>query len=135
MTTEYFKKAILKELTKRAQTDPLFLNRFILETKNIDDCMKYILNTVEKSGRQGFADDEIFGMAMHYYQEDDIDVGNGMPNCKIIVNEEVKLSEEEIKELREMARKKIIEEEMEKLRPKKKKTETPKQETDTNTLF
>ena len=36
-------------------------------TKNIDNCITYILNQVKKSGCCGFSDDEIFGMALHYY--------------------------------------------------------------------
>ncbi|MBP9481471.1 MAG: hypothetical protein KBF15_08460, partial [Parabacteroides sp.] len=35
--------------------------------KNIDDCVTYILNEVKKSGCNGFADDEIYSMAVHYY--------------------------------------------------------------------
>ena len=42
----------------------------------MDDCITYILNTVKASGMQGFADADIFGMAVHYYDEDDVKVGD-----------------------------------------------------------
>jgi hypothetical protein len=35
--------------------------------KNIDDFVTYLLNEVKKSGCNGFADDEIYSMAVHYY--------------------------------------------------------------------
>ena len=47
----------------------------------------YILNQVKKSGCCGFSDDEIFGMALHYYQEDNIEVGSPLKcnvGCKTV---------------------------------------------------
>ncbi|MDA6859547.1 Cas9 inhibitor AcrIIA9 family protein, partial [Escherichia coli] len=40
--------------------------------KNIDDCVTYILNYVQKSGCNGFSDGEIYGQAVHYYDENEI---------------------------------------------------------------
>lgn len=62
-----FTRTILTYLEQRAQADNLFAERFAREDKNIDDCATYILNQVQKSGCNGFADDEIYSMAMHYY--------------------------------------------------------------------
>jgi len=74
-TTDNFKAIILKTLEKRAKDDELFAKTFKKENKNIDDCIKYILNTVQKSKIQGFTDDEVYAMAVHYYDEDEIEVG------------------------------------------------------------
>jgi PcfK-like protein len=103
-STEAFKKTIQKYLEDRANTDALFAETFRKEGKNIDDCVTYILNTVQKSGCNGFADDEIYSMAVHYYDEDKIEIG-GHRSGNVIVNHKVELSEEEKKIALEKARK------------------------------
>lgn len=84
-STDAFKNTIQQHLEARAATDQLFAVTFAKEGKNIDDCVNYILNTVQKSGCNGFTDDEIFGMAVHYYDEDKIDVGKPV-NARVVVN-------------------------------------------------
>lgn len=92
--TELFKAAIQNYLEYRAMTDDLFAPRYANPAKNIDDCITYILNEVQKSGMNGFDDDEIYSMAMHYYDEDDIEIGKPI-SCKVMVNHHVELTEEE----------------------------------------
>ncbi len=65
--SDNFKATIKAYLDQRAESDILFSFKYTAPRKNIDDCVTYILNTVQKSGCNGFADDEIFGMAVHYY--------------------------------------------------------------------
>lgn len=96
--TEHFKKVIQEYLEDRAINDSLFAEQYHKSNKNIDDCIIYILNTVQKSGCNGFADDEIFGMAVHFYDEDDIQIGKPMNNTHIVVNHFVELTEEEKKQ-------------------------------------
>lgn len=100
--TEHFKRTIEKYLNQRAMTDTLFANNLKKPDKNIDDCITYILNEVQKSGCNGFADDEIYSMAVHYYDEDNIEVGKAI-NCKVAVNHVVELTEEEKVEARKQA--------------------------------
>lgn len=102
--TELFKTAIQNYLEYRAMTDDLFAPRYSNPAKNIDDCITYILNEVQKSGMNGFDDDEIYSMAMHYYDEDDIEIGKPI-SCKVMVNHHVELTEEE----KQNARRKAIE--------------------------
>ena len=66
-TTEYFKRTIQAYLEERAMEDELFAAKYDNPDKNIDDCVTYILNWVQKSGCNGFTDGEIFGQAIHYY--------------------------------------------------------------------
>mgnify|MGYP006326184381 CR=1 FL=1 len=40
----------------------------------IEQCCNYIISEVKKSGREGFADEEIFDMAKNYYLQDIKDV-------------------------------------------------------------
>ena len=68
-STEHFKAVILQYLQKRAETDSIFAPRFANPEKNIDDCTTYILNTCQNSGCNGFTDEEVFGMAVHYYDD------------------------------------------------------------------
>ena len=103
--TDVFKETIKSYLDERAVSDKLFAISYHKEGKSIDDCITYILNQVKNSGCNGFADDEIYGMAVHYYDEDNIKVGNKI-NATVVVNHKVELTEEEKAE----ARKKAIEE-------------------------
>lgn len=61
------------------------------------------MNYVQKSGCAGFSDDEIFGQAVHYYDETDIEIGKPI-DCKVVVNHHVELTAEE----KEQARKDAI---------------------------
>ena len=95
--TDYFKQTIQTYLEQRAESDTLFAPRYHNPRKSIDDCITYILNEVRRSGCNGFADDEIYSMALHYYDEEDIDVGKPI-NCKVVVNHTIELTEEEEKQ-------------------------------------
>lgn len=86
--TDTFKKVIEGYLEMTASKDKLFAETLKKENKNIDDCITYIMNTVQKSGRNGFADDEIFNMAIHYYDEDDIVVGKSI-SANVVVNHSI----------------------------------------------
>lgn len=100
--TDTFKTAIQNYLEYRAATDELFAPLFANPNKSIDECCKYIICEVHKSGMNGFDDDEIFGMAVHYYDENEIEVGNPT-QCRIISNVHTDLTEEEKKEARQKA--------------------------------
>lgn len=72
--TETFKKVINGYLDHRAANDDLFAARYKKANKSIDECCDYIISQVKKSGCNGFADDEIFSMAIHYYDEEIKDI-------------------------------------------------------------
>ena len=139
-STNAFKDTILKHLKYVAFQDPLFKATLEKPHKNIDDCVSYILNTVKQSKCNGFEDSEIFSMAIHYYDEDDIKKPSEI-NAQVVVNHQIKLSIKEIKELKEQARKKVINDEISKMRSKptkdkNKPSETNKDEKESqNTLF
>jgi Txe/YoeB family toxin of Txe-Axe toxin-antitoxin module len=106
--TESFKKVISDHLAGVAAADPMFAEKMASPKKNIDDCITYILNQVKASGCSGFADAEIFGMAMHYYDEENVRPGAKI-NCDVTVNHKIELTEEEKAEAREQARKQLEE--------------------------
>ena len=128
--TDYFKQTIQSYLQRRAQEDELFAPRYADPKKNIDDCITFILNYVKQSGCNGFADDEIYSLALHYYDEDDIDIGKPLTNCKVVVNHTIELSEAEKAEARRQAMQKATDEAYRKStqgKNKTKKTETTTQ--------
>lgn len=123
--TDYFKQTIQSYLQRRAQEDALFAPRYTNPKKNIDDCITFILNYVKQSGCNGFADDEIYSLAMHYYDEDDIDIGKPLTNCKVVVNHTIVLTEEEKAEARRKAMQKATDEAYRKITQGKNKTKKP----------
>jgi len=132
--TEHFTRTIAEYLNQRAMTDPLFAPNLMKPNKNIEECITYILNEVQKSGCNGFDDDDellrallekIFSMAVHYYDEDDIEVGKAV-SCQVAVNHIVELTEEEKAEARQEAIKQYQREELAKIQSRNarvKKTE------------
>ena len=71
--TDHFKRTIQMYLEQRAEEDALFAKNYRNPAKHIDDCVTYILNYVKKSGCNGFTDGEIFGQAVTYYDENEIE--------------------------------------------------------------
>ena len=126
-TTEHFKRTIQAYLKQRASEDELFAKNYRNPAKNIDDCVTYILNYVQKSGCNGFTDGEIFGQAVHYYDENEIEVGNPI-DCHIAVNHVVELTEEEKAEARRNAVRRYQEEELRRLQSRNKPKTAPRQE-------
>lgn len=102
--TNQFKEAIKKHLDFLAANDELFSATYAKPNKSLDECINYILNQVKKQGYAGYTDDEVYGMAVHYYDEDDIKDIKPI-DCRVVVNHVVELTEEEKAE----ARKKAIE--------------------------
>lgn len=100
--TEQFTRTIAEYLNLRAATDPLFAPNLAKPHKNIEDCIIYILKQVQQSGCNGFEDDEIYSMAVHYYDEDDLEVGSPVA-CHVVVNHTIVLTEEEKAEARKQA--------------------------------
>lgn len=124
----HFQTEIRSYLEQRAEYDDLFARSYRNPLKNIEDCITYILNEVQKSGCNGFADDDIFGMAVHYYDETDIEVGKPI-DCKVVINHAVELTEEEKAEARKEAIKRAESEAYSRMT--KRKT-TPKKENGNN---
>ena len=117
--TDHFKRTIQMYLEQRAEEDALFAKSYRNPAKNIDDCVTYILNYVQKSGCNGFTDGEIYGQAIHYYEENEIGVGKPM-NCQVVVNHVVELTAEEKAEARQNAVRQYQEEELRKLQNRNK---------------
>lgn len=117
--TEYFKNVIQSYLEQRASYDELFAVAYANPQKSIDDCITYIINTVKNSGCNGFPREEIFGMAVHFYDEENIEVGKPI-DCKVVVDHHVELTEEEKAQARKDAVKRFENEAYAKMKQAKK---------------
>ena len=115
--TDHFKRTIQMYLEQRASEDALFAKNYRNPAKNIDDCVTYILNYVQKSGCNGFTDGEIYGQAVHYYDENEIEVGKPI-QCQVAVNHVVELTAE----ARQKAIRQYQDEEVRKLQNRNKPT-------------
>ena len=101
--------------------------RYANPKKNIDDCITYILNCVKQSECAGFEDDEIFSMAVHYFDEENIDIGKPL-QCDVRIDHVVELTEEEKAQARQAAMKRAQDEAYAKLKQPKKKSPAAKDE-------
>lgn len=108
-TTDHFKRTIQAYLAQRAQEDELFAVTYKKPNKNIDDCITYILNEVQRSGCSGYTDGEVFSIAVHYYDEDRIEIGKPI-NARVVINHTVELTPQEKEEARTQALQRVQDE-------------------------
>lgn len=118
-----FNRAIKAYLDKRAEQDPLFAPKYANPKKSIDECCSYILGEARKRGNAvAISDEEVFGMAVHYYDEEDIKVNKLPAGQKTSVSspvpKPVELTEEEKKAAREAAIVRLAEEQYQSLKKK-----------------
>lgn len=123
--TEHFKQTIKTYLDERAKNDELFAVSYAKENKNMDDCVTFILNQVKGSKCMGLTDEEVYSLAVHFFDEDDIEIGNSIA-CNVIVNHTVELTEEEKAQARQDALKEYQAEQLRKMQKRTNKPKTPK---------
>ena len=124
MVTEAFKTVISAHLQSLADKDALFAETLKKDNKSIEECCKYIIGEAFSLGANGFTDPEVFKMARHYYDEDDITLKE-VTGAQVIVNHHVELTEAEKAEAKERAINQIIREERNRLTAKKPKPTPP----------
>lgn len=77
-----FQDTIKAYLDKLAEEDSLFAVTYAKENKSLDECISYIMGEALKSSSNiksgvkgcGMANDTVYSMAVHYYDEDDIKI-------------------------------------------------------------
>ena len=121
-----FNNIIADYLNQRATEDPLFAPKFANPKKSVDECCRYILGEARKRGTTvAMSDAEVFGMAVHYYDEENIKIEKVSAGCSISSNQKVELTEEDKNAAREAAIKRLAEEQYRllKKKPAKKKAD------------
>lgn len=79
MANAGFEQIIKNYLDNRSKEDSLFAKAYAKAGKTIKECCNYIVSQAKKAQQNGCAvivDDVVFGWAVHYYDEDDIEVDN-----------------------------------------------------------
>lgn len=122
-----FQDTIKAYLDKRAQEDSLFAQSYAKEDKSIEECCNFIIQEVQKMKVAGLADDEVYGLAVHYYDEDDLGEIKAS-NCKVVVNHTVELTEEEKAQARKDAIAQLQKEEVARLKAEEKEKEDKEKE-------
>lgn len=128
------KTKIKNYLDERAKNDELFAKAYAKPNKSIDECYKYILGEARKKGiAVGMSHEEVYGLAVHYYDEDDIKINpvsgyvqaSASDDDEEEETKEVKLTAEEEKQAREEAIHRLAEEQYQKMkkRPKRARKE------------
>lgn len=89
-----FKVRIKEYLDSLAKKDKLFKKTYAKTNKNLDECCNYIIQEVKNAAKNknqiAVADDEIYSLAVHYYDEDDIKVASTTPKVKITHSDDSK---------------------------------------------
>lgn len=84
-----FETAIKLFLDNLAKEDEMFAKSYAKPNKSISECCTYIMQQVEKNRKDNArcvacTDEEVYGLAIHYYDEDDIKVDGPQNKVKDI---------------------------------------------------
>lgn len=128
-----FISSIKSYLDDRAANDELFSKTYAKENKSIDECCNYIISEAKKRGNAvAMTDEEVYNLAVHYYDEDDIKVEklrntrvavSSTPSAKVELTEEEKAAAKEraMRAYEAIEQKKLEEERKKKLEKKREK--------------
>lgn len=103
-----FDSAIKEYLDARAKEDVKFAEKYSNRKKSIEECCSFILGEMRKkakSGMYGATDAEVFGLAVHYYDEEDIKVEKNV-SAEVVINREMTEEEKQQLDRRKEAEKK-----------------------------
>lgn len=90
MKTISFQEAIKNYLDELAEKDKLFAKTYKKKNKSIEECCNYITQQIQKSRKKGetcvaVPDDVVFNLAVHYYDEDNIEKLKPASDVKVAV--------------------------------------------------
>lgn len=103
-TTANFERVIRDYLDEYAELDTAFAAKYKNEKKSIEECCKYIMGEAKKActgGSLALTDDEVYGMAVHYYDEDSIIINPA--SAQVVSNHFAELTDEDKAEARAQA--------------------------------
>ena len=102
---ETIQTAIKQYLDNRAATDELFAAKYNNPKKSIQECCQYITGEAYARAEGGTAvisDEEVYGWAVHYYDEENIEIRKA-PRASSTRSQEPKLTAEQQEDLRRQA--------------------------------
>ena len=128
-SSENFIEAIRKYLDSRAESDSLFAIRYADPSKSLSECCQFILNEVKRQGVTVMTNDEVYSLAIHYWDGDCTAEEIGKPiNCKVVISKD-QLTEEDKAELKQQAMEQYKQEQLRELRSQSRSKAQPKQTT------
>ncbi|WP_305156708.1 Cas9 inhibitor AcrIIA9 family protein [uncultured Muribaculum sp.] len=132
-SSEAVVEVIRNYMEERCASDPILAIKYANPAKSIEKALNYVAHEVQKSGLTIMDSESVFGLILHYYDENLEDVPN--VNCNIAVAKE--LTDNEKAEVKEQAKERYREEQLRELRrqnqPKPKaKATAPKAGTEIN---
>lgn len=135
--TDFFKRRITDFLQTLANTDENFAPKFKDEKKSIDECANYIMNSVKQMNVAGLDDEDVYALAVEYYNEENPDPKKTKAvRCTVVSNEKPELTEEDKEAIRQKAKDDFYAEclakQREDIKPKKR---VQKQEIEQPSLF
>lgn len=102
-----FNEAIKNYLDHRVKEDSLFAEAYNKKDKTIEGCCNYIISEVQKSAkgnRAAMTSDEVFSLAVHYYDEDNVKADKKV-NARVVVPAELISKEKASKSTEEKTKK------------------------------
>lgn len=86
-------KAAIEKLKKHldsvAEQDKVFAEKYANESKSLEECMNYVKQEIYKKCMKNpsamTTDEEVYGLAIHYYDEDDIKLDKNIPQARVMV--------------------------------------------------
>ena len=114
VVSKAFEDTIKEYLDNYANGDSTFANKYYNPKKSITECSNFIVSEVQKMNVKGLADDEVYYLARHYYEEDNLTFTE--TSATVVVNHTIELTEEEKQQAREKAIKDFENAELEKLK-------------------
>ena len=125
-SSENFIEAIRHYLDSRAESDNLFAIRYADPSKSLSECCQFILNEVKRQGVSVMTNDEVYSLAMHYWDGDCTAEEIGKPiNCKVVISKD-QLSDEDKAELKQQAMEQYKQEQLREIRSQSKPKAQPK---------
>lgn len=138
------KDSIKSYLDERAKMDELFAVKYANPKKNFSECLAYIMGEVIKNSStiapsvEGcmIDNDVVFGLAVHYYDEDNIKINKLPTGCRTsATSAKVELTEQDKKAAREEAIKRLADEQYALLKKKPSKAKKEVTEVQQMSLF
>ncbi|GIQ57843.1 hypothetical protein Flavo103_09790 [Flavobacterium collinsii] len=84
--SDKFKTRIEDFLHEKSLSDSALAPMLEKASKSVENCLKYIIAEVRKTGFCAFDDSEIFDMAVKYYSDDSIGIPHAIP-CRVTTNQ------------------------------------------------
>ncbi len=80
-----FEKSIKDHLDSVAGQDSRFAEKYNSSGKTIAQCCAFICNEVKRLNRPYMTHQEVYSLAVHFYDEDSVKAPDKAPKCRVVV--------------------------------------------------